>query len=398
MDEARNERLERATAAWQQWCATLEQVGTAALANTLTDEDIDFAEGLRHLTRMARLTLAGGMENNDPLHPFFDRSLGPTLKMGGDNPAGLYLSAPINGTDTYRVAGTRGSATWISFMAQRNHGCFAAGLGVFGDAIFTELETNDDGVFELILSPDKHSGNWIETDRFSARLMIRQFFGDWADVRPMDLTIENLSRGDEAKALLSLSAAVGDLARSAQSLQTLLPAMQSELAAKSDSINAFATDIGDATESYGGVPGGNAVTMRWRLAADEALLATVRPPIPCAYWDVQLGNVWYESWDYRHFLSGIVHTQATFNDDGSATIVLSERDPGTANWVQTCGHREGHLAVRWQLTDGQLPLPACTVVKVDDVKKITGLPPVSDGERRAQYRALRAAAERRFRP
>jgi hypothetical protein len=397
MNDARAQRLERATTAWREWCAALEQVGSAALANTLTDEEIDFAEGLRHLTRMARLTLAGGMENNDPLHPFFDRSLGQTLKMGGDNPAGLYLSAPINGTDTYRVAGTRGSATWISFMAQRHHGCFAAGLGVFGDAIFTDLEVQADDTFELVLSPHKQSGNWIETDRFSARLMVRQFFGEWSDVRPMDLTIENLTRGGEPKEFLSLSSAVEDLARSTQSLQTLVPAMQSELAAKGDSINTFAADIGDATESYGGVPGGNAVTMRWRLAADEALVATVRPPTPCAYWDVQLGNIWYESWDYRHFLSGIVHTQATHRDDGSATIVLSERDPGTTNWVQTCGHREGHLAVRWQLTDGQLPLPECAVVKVGDVKAITGLPLVSDGERRTQYRDLQAAAERRFR-
>jgi hypothetical protein len=397
MKEARAQRLEQATTAWQEWCRALETVGTAALANTLTDEEIDFAEGLRHLTRMARLTLAGGMENNDPLHPFFDRSLGPTLKMGGDNPAGLYLSAPINGTDTYRVRGTRGSATWISFMAQRSHGCFAAGLGVFGDAIFTELEVEDNGTFEMVLSPDKRPGNWIETDRFSARLMVRQFFGDWSDVRPMDLTIENVSRGDQPKEFLTLSAAVDDLAQSRQSLTTLLPAMQSELAAKAGSINTFATDIGDATESYGGVPGGNAVTMRWRLAADEALVATVRPPTPCAYWDVQLGNIWYESWDYRHFLSGIVHTQATLNADGSATIVLSERDPGTTNWIQTCGHREGHLAVRWQLTEGQLPLPDCTVVKVDDVTSLTGLPLVSDDERREQFRKLRAAAEGRFR-
>ena len=164
--------------------------------------------------------------------------------------------------------------------------------------------------------------------------MVRQFFGDWSDVRPMDLTIENVSRGDEPEDFLSLSAAVDDLAQSRQSSsRRVLPAMQSELAAKAASINTFATDIGDATESYGGVPGGNAVTMRWRLAADEALVATIRPPKPCAYWDVQLGNIWYESWDYRHFLSGIVHTQATLNADGSATIVLSERDPGTTNWI-----------------------------------------------------------------
>ena len=38
-------------------------------------------------------------------------------------------------------------------MAQRSRGCFAAGLGVFGDAIFTELEVEDDGTFEMVLSP-----------------------------------------------------------------------------------------------------------------------------------------------------------------------------------------------------------------------------------------------------
>ena len=194
MNASRAKHLERATTAWQEWCGALAEVGTAALANTITDDEIDFAEGLRHLTRMARLTLAGGMENNDALHPYFERSLGMTLKMGGDNPAGLYLSAPINGTDTYRITGTRGSATWISFMAQRDHRCFAAGLGVFGDAIFTELEVDDDGSFEMILSPEQRARQ-LDSDRPTSppRLMVRQFFGDWSDVRPMDLTIENVT-------------------------------------------------------------------------------------------------------------------------------------------------------------------------------------------------------------
>ncbi len=383
---------------WRAYCAALERTGLEALERCMTHDEIDLAEGLRHLARMSRLTSQSGMENNDSAHPYLARSLGPTVKMGGDNPCGLYLSAPINGTDTFRVAGSRGSAAWVSFMSQRNHECFAHGLGVFGDAIFAiDLAVDDDGSFEMRLSPDEHAGNWIQTDRFSATLMVRQFFGDWDDVRPMDLTIENLSRGDEPKATLTLDEAVARLARGTESFAAFVPRMQGEMLAKGDSVNAFATDIGDPTSKFGGVPGGNAVTSRWRLEASEALLVHVLPPTPCPYWDVQVGNGWYESWDYRHFFSGLTHRQAALHDDGSVTLVLSERDPGTANWLETAGHREGHIAIRWQLTDGQLPLPDCRVVAVDDVATLTGLPAVNAAERRDQRRAHRAAVEARFR-
>jgi hypothetical protein len=320
------------------------------------------------------------------------------MKMGGDNPCGLYHSAPVNGTDTYRLRGTRGSAAWVSFMAQRSHDCFAHGLGVFGDAIFmTDLQVAADGTFEMIVSPQEHTGNWIETDRFTSMLIIRQFFGDSDDVRPMDLTIENLSRGGEVKGTLSLDGAVAQLTRSAQMFGLYVPAMQFEMQSKGGSVNAFATDIGDPTSNYGGVPGGNAVTTRWRLQADEALVARVLPPTPCPYWDVQVGNLWYESWDYRHFISGLTCRQVALHDDGSVTIVVSERDPGTCNWLETAGHREGHMAIRWQLTEGQLPLPDCKVVKVDAVSALTGLPAVTADERRVQRRAQRAAVEKRFR-
>jgi hypothetical protein len=388
----------RAKAAWRQWCATVEAVGLAAIDATVTDDEIDLAEGLRHLTRMVRMTLQTGMENTDPGHPYLDRRLGPTLKMGGDNACGLYLAAPINGADTFRLSGTRGSAAWISFMAQRSHDCFAAGLGVFGAALFTDIEVAADGTFEIILSPERRAGNWIETDRFSATLMIRQFFSDWDDVRPMDIVIENLTRGGAPQPVLGLDAAVAGLERAGRSIAVLTPAMQSEMVKKGETPNLFAVDIGDPTEAFGGVPGGNAVTLRWRLEPDEALLVEVRPPIPCAYWDIQLGNVWYESFDYRQVFSGICDRQAALNPDGSATIVLSDRDPGVCNWVEAAGHREGHLAVRWQLTDGQLPLPATRVVKAADVARLTGLPPVKPAQRQADRRAMRAAVERRFRP
>lgn len=438
MGSRHDEDVARATEAWRRWCRSLEDAGVAALEATFTDDEIDLAEGLRHLARMARISTISAFENTDPAHPYLWRALGPQLKMGGDNPQGLYLSAPINGTDTFRLRGTRGSARWISMLAQRGPAAAAEGLSVFGDALFaTDLVVDEDGSFEVLISPERPSTgavvegggsevggaerggaerggseggesegsavNWIQSDRFSARILVRQFFGTWDDVVPMDVTIENLGAGPGDRAArapepLTLDVAVAQLARSAGQFSVMVPMMQGELAAKGEALNTFETDIGAPTSNSGGVPGGNAVTARWCLEPDEALVVTVTPPTPCAYWDVQVGNAWYESWDYRWYLSGLTCEQAHLADDGSVTFVIAERDPGVVNWLEAAGHRQGHVAVRWQLTDGQLPIPETKVVKVAEVASLTGLPAVTPTERLAHRRALAAAFDSRFRP
>jgi hypothetical protein len=402
-DDHWDEQLATATQTWRDWCSALADTGAEALRNTLTHDEIDLAEGMRHLARMARLTTHSTFENTDGGDPYLWRALGPDLKMGGDNPQGLYLSCPINGTDTFRLTGSRGGAIWVSIIAGRGPSARAAGLPPFGEAIFaTELEVADDGTFVVWASPeppaDGATGNWIPTDEHSNRLLLRQFFGTYDTVRPMDLRIENVTQGLHPGPALTLDDAVMSLRMAAGSFGAMLPMFQGELRGKGgERINTFATDVGDPTSTSGGVPGGNAVTGRWRLELDEALLVQVTPPDPCPYWDVQVGNGWYESFDYRWFFSGLTCAQAAYDADGSITLVVADRDPGTANWLEAAHHREGHIAIRWQLTD-TLPIPECTVVKVDDVAQRTGLPAVSPAERDAQRRALRAAFDDRFRP
>ncbi|MFN8027224.1 MAG: hypothetical protein U0W40_12940 [Acidimicrobiia bacterium] len=238
----------------------------------------------------------------------------------------------------------------------------------------------------------------MPTDEHSNRLLVRQFFGTYETVTPMDLRIENVNHPRHPRPSLNVADAVTSLRVAGGSFAAMLPMFQGELLGKGgDNINTFATDIGDPTSTSGGVPGGNAVTARWHLEPDEALLVHVTPPDPCPYWDVQVGNGWYESFDYRWFFSGLTCAQAAYADDGSFTLVLSERDPGVDNWLETAHHRDGHIAIRWQLTD-TLPIPECTVVKVGEVAARTGLPPVSADERDLRRRALRDAFDRRFRP
>ena len=124
---------DHAIEAWTRWCDTLERTGTTVLREMLTADAIDVAEGLRHLERMSTLALFSACENLDDAHPYFWTALDPHRKMGGDNPQGLYLSAPINGTDVFVVRGPRGSARWFSAIVQRSPAARLAGAPLFGD-------------------------------------------------------------------------------------------------------------------------------------------------------------------------------------------------------------------------------------------------------------------------
>jgi hypothetical protein len=387
-----DEQLETATDAWRQFCRTIEATGAEALAKTLTHDEVDLAEGLRHLARMSTLALLGSLENKDAAHPYLWPALDPHRKMGGDNPQGLYLSGPVNGTDTFRLRGTMGNPRWVSIIVSQN------GPPPYGAVLFLpDLEIDDDGAFEVLLSPEPQPGNWLRTDERSTGVLVRQFFATPDRVEPFELSLENLTAPADLAAPLSLGAAVAGVRRAAGLFGVMVPMMQGELLDKGATLNSFATDIGDPTSESGGVPGGNAVTARWSLGPDEALVVRVTPPQPCAYWDVQVGNGWYESFDYRQRFSGLTCEGAHLEPDGSVVLVVSDRDPGVANWLEAAGHRDGHIAIRWQLSEGNLPIPDTEVVPVAEVAARTGLPAVRADERARQRAALAVSFDARFR-
>jgi hypothetical protein len=59
--------------------------------------------------------------------------------------------------------------------------------------------------------------------------------------------------------------------------------------------------------------------------------------------------------------------------DGMLRFVVSERDPGVANWLERTGHRRGYVQIRWQRTSRELgPADGPTV----DVCSLADLPDV----------------------
>ncbi len=124
------------------------------------------------------------------------------------------------------------------------------------------------------------------------------------------------------------------------------------------------------------------------------MLITV-PASDAPYQGFQLGSMWYLSMDFANHQTSLTADQAHHDPDGMLRFVVSEHDPGVANWLECTGHRRGYLQIRWQRTSREFTAadgPSVEVVPFDEVR--THLPydqAVSADEWRARIAARQAA-------
>jgi hypothetical protein len=101
-------------------------------------------------------------------------------------------------------------------------------------------------------------------------------------------------------------------------------------------------------------PGGLATQFssagHYDLGDDQVMIVTVpaadRGVAP--YQGIQLGSLWYVSLDYISHQTSLNADQARIDPDGRMRFVISERDPGLANWLERTGHARGYVQIRWQ--------------------------------------------------
>ncbi len=101
----------------------------------------------------------------------------------------------------------------------------------------------------------------------------------------------------------------------------------------------------------------------------QAMVVTV-PASDAPYQGIQLGSMWYVSLDYINHQTSLTSHQAKVDADGMLRFVISERDPGVANWLERTGHRRGYVQIRWQRLSRDLTPedgPRVDIVAVDDL-------------------------------
>ncbi|MAE95924.1 MAG: hypothetical protein CL910_14800 [Deltaproteobacteria bacterium] len=354
------------------------------------------AEAHRHVVRV----LIGALEGKammDPDFPYF-REINTRTKAGMDNPDQRYLIAMLRGEGSYRVWGTRGSSRRLDFTLY--------GEDDLAPSIAT-LETDDlqvdtQGSFEVTIGGPEKATNWLPSRPGPVRLLVRQIHSDWEHEEPGQLHIDRVDSGRPAYPTLSreemarrLRVATDQFALSVRRwpemsrtrIEALLPANQ--LMAPRD------------TGSEGGLSGRLMVVGHYQLADDEALIVSTWPS-PAAYQGIQLGHHWWESMDYANRQSSLTTDQARLSDDGAYHFVISSRDPGFHNWLDTEGFERGVIMLRYDgMPVPELPEaehPVARLVRFDEIgKKLpAGEPRIGRSEREAAVARRRRHVQRRF--
>jgi hypothetical protein len=364
MDES-IEKL-RSGETWQEFCDLLKQAGDVVLADDLATTDLERAEGLRYLSRILRAGLASFVEHTGPKHPVF-RPMPDQVKLGLDNPDNFYVSASVNGRYSYRIRGTRGNIHYLSFAAQAQN--FAARDRISGGAGHledNELEIDSEGRFEIIASQQEQPGNWLRMNADTSQILVRQTFLDRNRERPVDIEIRCLD-AEGAPAPLDPTRIEGQLKGSA--LYAIGAARWFADWVRDfpnhAPVNAFHRPDPEQHRVVGGDPNIINLLGLFELGPDEALLVEATPP-DCDYWNLQLGNIWAESLDFRFRpVARNAHT-TTLRDDGSFRMVIAHENPGDPNWIDTAGHARGTLCLRW-VRAASCPMPECRVVKLSEL-------------------------------
>lgn len=380
--------------AWHRFCDELKKAGDIPLRPMAPGNPVDKAAAYRLLARNIGLALQFEMENADPLHPELLHYFDPIRKQGGDNTDALYVGGPINGTDTYRISGKRGSSRYFGVtVVERGETPWGGGVAgtLFGDQIHVE----EDGSFELFLSPEPHPGNWIKTTPETFRVTFRQFFADWEGEEPMEARIDRLT-GDGTPPQLTPEHVTEGLAAAAHWVNWSVEYWAEMIEKWKVQPNTFLSYRQLEDRKIDATPGGEPIIAYWTLPQDEALIVRVRPPV-AAYWALEFGNYWWETMDYRYRLSSTNCHHATLEDDGELIVVISHDDPGVPNWLDPSGHSEGYMTFRWMLADS-CPIPVATQVPRDAlfdhlpgaVKRIT------DAQRQEQLAERRRGIVHRF--
>src|SRR3954469_10045747 len=145
--------------AWTEFCQALDQAGQQVLREAAPATPVDRAEGFRYLCRLLRNSLYATIENSDPDRPAMQGL--DLVKIGADNPDNVYLSAPVRGSSTYRITGTRGSIAYVSFGSKANRYAKDGTMASTGELRNDDIVVDDDGTFEVIVSAEPHPKNWL---------------------------------------------------------------------------------------------------------------------------------------------------------------------------------------------------------------------------------------------
>jgi hypothetical protein len=148
----------------------------------------------------------------------------------------------------------------------------------------------------------------------------------------------------------------------------------------------------------GGVAGQHYYQGLFRIEPGHVLLLETELPETVRYWNVQLGDLVWNTIDWMNRQSSLNGGQAAIDSDGRFRAVIALDDPCVPNWLDPGGWREGAIMLRWtEASSG--PAPTLIPVPIGDLRaRLPADTPTIDGaERDRRLRTRRTGVQLRRR-
>lgn len=378
---------------WKAFTKALEESGTEILNTYPQPTALDKAEGLRYLLQQLSSVIDKKMVEQDDQIPLLRLGATTINKWGMDGADAKYITAELKQGGQYLLQGTVGTARLTAIQVAKMSGIYQA----FGSLSNEQLQASKEGEISVLIAATKPSdwnGAWLELPAQADNLLLREYFSDWNSEQPGNYRLQRINSSPDEQPLSQ---------KSAQALTEEIALMFAERApqwqgmiekTRTHLLNKVyvqkSGDQGLATNAYG---------QSWfSIASDEALLIEMEAP-DALMWSIQLGNVWWESIDYINHTASFNDHQSVQDADGKYRFVLSEKDPGIANWLDPAGHSHGSLMFRFQNSNKTIQ-PTLAVIAFADLDKY--LPAdtarINQDFRQQQILERRAHAAKRWAP
>jgi len=385
---------------WEEFVDQLKPLG-ARLQSRLPERLRGDPQAVQESHRLLLAGLARALSDTvvgDRRHPMFVPEISLAQNVFQPNSDTVYKAAMIDGAGVYRIKGERGS-TRLLILAQLGPDTLRTGKlsAALKQYDFDSLTLDAQGRFDVIISqvrPEGHRGDWWELDPRAAKFMVRTVGCRWGEEREPRYGIDRLdvpaSKGRHSAADLSFR--LGEIPTIAGNCACTFPDHVEKL--RSDGyINRL--KVFDVSQMVG-LTRQHYYEGAYELADDEALIVAAKVPDKVKYWSLILTNDIYETTDWANNQASLNDSQARLDRDGWFRAVVSARDPGVPNWLDTSGYPSGAIQGRW-FDASSAPTPEVKKLKLDAVRSAlpADTPRVTPAQRDAAVRERRINAQMR---
>jgi hypothetical protein len=335
----------------------------------------------------------------DPDHPEFVPTYNTGFNIAAPNPDYIYYGTPLDGKGVYRLRGLKGSNlfTFMQITGPTMADPKKASMSMFNHFRLDQVPGGLDGSFDFILSAERpagYTGHWEKMDSRATGIFMRSVAYDWLHERDPVVGIERIDipPGRARLTAQDTAARLKSVVEFVKRDSMVWWKHMADLQAKN-----MWNRVG--VEPWGTFPGQVYLEGLFRIADDEALVLETAVPNKCLYWSFLVGDMQFRTGDYANNQASINGFHAKLDSDGKFRAVISKRDPGVANWLDTSGYGEGVIQGRWNGCDSA-PVPTARLVKLSALSGIlpadTAMVTAEQRERQLRDRRLGAQMRRKW--